>query len=307
MAHTYSYLPTNIPQVISDIVEQVSINLYSELGSTVQFKHGTWKSIKERILEENGSRTRKNVRFPLVCLIQVFEEDFKADSEYSEATLTLLICNESEPQWYSEERYTNNYLPTLYPIYAEFMELLNASPYVVGYNQRYFQHTKADDLHLPETDVNKLPECLDGLWVRDLKIAIDNRCAAPEYVINTELVFTSAVNQPGIPTGTDTYDFTVEFSDTNGLKDGTTFVISLVPQAGTLAVATADTNLTLSQVGTNTTVTIADRNAVTGPLVFTAVGTTPPSTVGATGGVTSVTGLRNNWINRTNTTDTITI
>lgn len=307
MAHTYPYLPANIPQVISDIVEQVSINLYSELGSTVQFKHGTWKSIKERILEENGSRTRKNVRFPLVCLIQVFEEDFKADSEYSEATLTLLICNESEPQWYSEERYTNNYLPTLYPIYAEFMELLNASPYVVGYNQRYFQHTKADDLHLPETDVNKLPECLDGLWVRDLKIAIDNRCSAPEYVIDTDFVFTSALSAPGIPTGIDQYDFTIEFSDTNGLKEGTTFVISLVPQAGTLTVATADTNLTLAQVGTNTTVTIADRNAVTGPLVFTAQAVTPPFTSEATGGVTSVTGLRNNWTNQTNSSDIITI
>jgi len=307
MAHTYPYLPANIPQVISDIVEQVSINLYSELGASVQFKHGTWKSIKERILEESGSRTKKNVRFPLVCLVQVFEEDFSEDNEYSEVTLTLLICNESEPQWYSEERYTNNYLPTLYPIYAEFMELLNSNPYIQGYAERYHTHTKADDLHLPETDVNKLPECLDGLWVRNLKLRIDAKCTAPEYVINTTFEFGTPMAQPGVPTGTDTYPFTVAFDDTDGLKDGTSFVLNIVPQAGALTVYTVDTNLTLSQTGNNTTVTIADRNLVTAPLAFTAVGITPPSTVGATGKVTSIAGLRTNWTNRTNTQDTITI
>jgi hypothetical protein len=50
------------------------------------------------------------------------------------------------------------------------MEQLNQTSEIVGYKTRYFEHTKVDDLHLPENNANKLPECLDGLWIQDLKL-----------------------------------------------------------------------------------------------------------------------------------------
>jgi len=161
-------LPLNIPSIIGQVVT----NTATAMGIPIQYKHGTWQHIRERITTENGGYS-PNQRFPLVCLVQVFEEKFKADSEYSEASLTLLICNNSQPTWYSEDRYTNNYLPTLYPIYAELMEQLNQTPEIVGYKTRYFEHTKVDDLHLPENNANKLPECLDGLWIQDLKLTFN--------------------------------------------------------------------------------------------------------------------------------------
>lgn len=161
-------LPLNIPSIVGQVVA----NTATAMGIPIQYKHGTWQHIRERIITENGGFS-SNQRFPLVCLVQVFEEKFKADSEYSEASLTLLICNNSQPTWYSEDRYTNNYLPTLYPIYAELMDQLNQTPEIVGYKTRYFEHTKVDDLHLPENNANKLPECLDGLWIQDLKLTFD--------------------------------------------------------------------------------------------------------------------------------------
>jgi len=161
-------LPLNIPSIIGQVVA----NTATTLGYNIAYLHGTWNHIRERIVTAQGGYT-PNAVFPLVCLVQVFEEKFKADSEYSEATLTLLICNNSQPDWYAEDRYTNNYLPTLYPIYEALMNELNQTPEIVGYKTRYFEHTKVDDLHLPETAVNKLPECLDGLWINDLKLTFD--------------------------------------------------------------------------------------------------------------------------------------
>ena len=118
MAHTYTYLPQDVPSIIGDIVEQLSVNLEAELGHKVAYKHGTWKSIQGRMVDESTGTIIKDATFPLICLIQVFEEKFDTDSTYSELTLTLLFCNISEPAWYSEDRYANNYLPTLYPMYA---------------------------------------------------------------------------------------------------------------------------------------------------------------------------------------------
>ena len=161
-------LPLNIPSIIGQVVS----NTATALGYNIAYLHGTWNHIRERIVTAQGGYS-PNAVFPLVCLVQVFEEKFKADSEYSEATLTLLICNNSQPDWYSEDRYTNNYLPTLYPLYEELMNQLNQTPQIVGYKTRYFEHTKVDDLHLPETAVNKLPECLDGLWINDLKLTFN--------------------------------------------------------------------------------------------------------------------------------------
>lgn len=168
-------LPLNIPSIIGQVVS----NTATALGYNIAYLHGTWNHIRERIVTAQGGYS-PNAVFPLVCLVQVFEEKFKADSEYSEATLTLLICNNSQPDWYSEDRYTNNYLPTLYPLYEELMNQLNQTPEIVGYKTRYFEHTKVDDLHLPETAVNKLPECLDGLWINDLKLTFNiPPCSSP--------------------------------------------------------------------------------------------------------------------------------
>lgn len=161
-------LPLNIPSIIGQVVS----NTATALGYNIAYLHGTWNHIRERIVTAQGGYS-PNAVFPLVCLVQVFEEKFKSDSEYSEATLTLLICNNSQPDWYSEDRYTNNYIPTLYPLYEELMNQLNQTPQIVGYKTRYFEHTKVDDLHLPETAVNKLPECLDGLWINDLKLTFN--------------------------------------------------------------------------------------------------------------------------------------
>ena len=92
-------LPLNIPSIIGQIVA----NTATEMGIPIQYKHGTWAHIRQRITAENGG-IAPNERFPLVCLVQVFEEKFTSNSEYSEASLTLLICNNSQQDWYSEDR-----------------------------------------------------------------------------------------------------------------------------------------------------------------------------------------------------------
>lgn len=310
MAHTYDILPKNVPQIISDIIGQVSNNLYDELGADIQFLHGTWASIRSRIVEDASGTIKKNTRFPLVCLVQVFEEKFKSDSEYSEVSLTLLVCNNSDQTWYSEDRYTNNYIPILYPIYAEIMAVLNESPYFVGYKEKYYTHTKADDLHLPENNDNKLPECLDGLWIKDLKLMLDNKCLPVEYVVDTAIEFsTFDITNPLLLK----LPFTITLTDLDGIVDGTTFVLHFVNDISIPCVIKT-TNVSqdylnvISDNGLISQVKVTNRDLV--PLVIPMMCEVTLPLVGTvieeTGKVQSISALKNDWINVVNELDTIT-
>jgi hypothetical protein len=302
MAHTYTILPKNIPQIIADIVAVVSDNLATEIGSDIQFLHGTWASIRSRIVEEASGTVIKNTRFPLVCLVQVFEEKYKANSEYGDVSLTLLICNNSEQTWYAEQRYTSNYIPILYPIYAEFMAVLNTSPYFVGYKEKYYQHTKADDLHLPENNDNKLPECLDGLWIKDLQLRLDDKCLPVYNEINTVLEF-------GTPSqvGDDlNLPFKVAFSDIGGLKNGSIISFSMIAD-NNLAVSvnlTTNSSLYCQKVGNN--IKITDISLFTDSLDLVGVIDNPLNyAIETTGKVVSISGMKNEWLNKYNTKDIV--
>jgi hypothetical protein len=306
MAHTYTYLPQDVPSIIGDIVEQLSVNLEAELAHKVAYKHGTWKSIQGRIVDESTGTIIKDATFPLICLIQVFEEKFDADSTYSELTLTLLFCNISEPAWYSEDRYANNYLPVLYPMYAEFMQLINESPYFVGYNELYPEHTKIDDLHLPETDANKLPACLDGLWIRNMKLRLDNKCLPVESWVNTIMDLESSsyvTNQYVIPT-------TLTIDELDAFKVGSTITIYMTNDIQTGMSLSLNSGQGLSytpSVGIYQVLTVTDVSLLPNVIQFdTLVPAQSGSEIIVTSKVFSMSNLRPTWINKSNQQDSIT-
>jgi hypothetical protein len=306
MAHTYTYLPQDVPSIIGDIVEQLSVNLEAELGHKVAYKHGTWKSIQGRIVDESTGTIIKDATFPLICLIQVFEEKFDADSAYSELTLTLLFCNISEPAWYSEDRYANNYLPTLYPMYAEFMQLVNESPYFVGYNELYPEHTKIDDLHLPETDANKLPACLDGLWIRNMKLRLDNKCLPVQSWVNTIMNLESSsyvTDKFVIPTK-------LTIDELDAFKVGSTITIYTQNDIQTGMSLSLNSGQGLSYtpfVGIYQVLTVTDVSLLPKVIQFdTLVPAQSGSEIIVTSKVFSMSNLRPTWINKSNQQDSIT-
>jgi hypothetical protein len=306
MAHTYTYLPQDVPSIIGDIVEQLSVNLEAELGHKVAYKHGTWKSIQGRIVDESTGTIIKDATFPLICLIQVFEEKFDTDSTYSELTLTLLFCNISEPAWYSEDRYANNYLPVLYPMYAEFMQLINESPYFVGYNELYPEHTKIDDLHLPETDANKLPACLDGLWIRNMKLRLDNKCLPVESWVNTIMNLDSSsyvTNQYVIPTK-------LTIDELDAFKVGSTITIYMVNDisVGMSLSLNSGQGLTYTpSTGIYQVLTVTDVSLLPNIVQFdTLVPAQSGSEIIVTSKVFSMSNLRPTWISKSNQQDSIT-
>lgn len=172
---TYRQLPIAIPNIFSEIVEKTK----TELDINLQFKHGTWLHLLSRLInEQNGRQTIKANMYPLICLIHDFEEKYDADSGLITTSLDFIILTPSKIDYTSEQRYIENYIPILYPIYAEFMQQIADYYGFIGHYSEYPEHTKIDALHIGQSAENgniayKLPDILDGIIVKGVSLTID--------------------------------------------------------------------------------------------------------------------------------------
>jgi len=183
--HTYTQFPIAIPKLIENIVTQVSLNL----GFNITYKHGSWIHLMNQINDDKKAPSKKNIVYPLIMLIHEFEERRK--DGVLNADLDIVIVTPSNPTDYYSVRYTKNYLPTLYPIYAEFMHIVANSAYFLGNSERGFNHTKIDALNMGVNETNgnvayKLPDYLDGLVIKKLELTInETNCTLQEnFIIN---------------------------------------------------------------------------------------------------------------------------
>lgn len=186
MAATYTIQPLSIPAIFEALVSEVSTNLASATIPQVSFRHGTWLDILKELTVDSNSPTEsvKNGKYPLVCLIHQFDER-PFDSISETTNLTLIIVTSSTIDATTDARYTDNFIPILYPIYAELKQVIADSMYFLGYNQN-FSHIKRDLTHAGQSgeDGNtayKLPDVLDGLLMTniDLKVNLDPICEPP--------------------------------------------------------------------------------------------------------------------------------
>jgi hypothetical protein len=198
-------------------VQDVSANLRTELGRDVQFLYGSYNHIRQRLASKDKSEGNKEVKYPLIALIYSFDERKVSGKDSLDVSLTFLICTESENSMYSEDRYTQNYLPILYPIYAEFMAVVESSNYFRKYHSRGVPHVKVDDLHMGEESGGGkiayiLPDVVDGIWIKDLELSVlPNMCTLQSWVVPSlpQLLFYSAVTSIDVTYSGD--EITIEF------------------------------------------------------------------------------------------------
>jgi hypothetical protein len=173
MAATYPSLPVHIPTLIREVVSEVSDNLASETSlsiANVQFYCETWDVLRQRLIEDGKAETTKNSRYPFIALIRGYDETYRGDSDYVDTSLTLVIVTRSTPNKKSEDRESENYTPILYPIYAELMEVLTNTRFIMNRNRH-------DNLNLgqetPNGNVaNRLPDFVDAIIVSNLDLTL---------------------------------------------------------------------------------------------------------------------------------------
>jgi len=102
----------------------------------VNYLHGHHLDII-KTLQEYTTSGNKGKEFPLVALLQDIEETVEVDGLQATASVTVVICTDTDPNYNSAQRYTNTFTPLLYPLYEEFIKQLRLSPYIASVSPEY--------------------------------------------------------------------------------------------------------------------------------------------------------------------------
>jgi len=190
MGKTYSHIPIAIADIFRLIIAEVSTNLAAEGTLSIPqiaYMHGTLSDINNQLASKTRNPSAKALTFPMVLFLYKADERF-TDKYNDEINVEILICTSTKPTYTNDDRYSINFLPILYPIYAELKSVIGNSRYFWGY-KRKFEHTKTDLPHAGQESANgpvalNFSTHIDAIMLSNMKLKVAVRpleVAPPNY------------------------------------------------------------------------------------------------------------------------------
>jgi hypothetical protein len=174
-------VPVYIKDELIAITSAVEGALHDQLllsSYHIHFMYGHPLEIVKRLQELSESISYKDAKFPLIALFADFriQRGERLDM-YGTAKLNLIIANDTKPEYYAEERYSNNFVPILYPIYTEFMTQLRNHKQFEFKSQDEIKHTLIERLFwgregLYGNTANEFNDFIDCIEIQNLEITI---------------------------------------------------------------------------------------------------------------------------------------
>jgi hypothetical protein len=174
MARTYQYEPIVLSDVMKSIISEVSTNLSTDIDlgiPQVTFKYGSWTDIQNELIADTSDPAKKNIKYPLVCLLG----DYTTNEE-GLSNIELLIVDLTTKNKKMDDRIIDVYKPVINPIYAELIEVMSVSPYFTFVGDK-IPHQAVNLPHMGSTTEQKgyiLPDVLDGKLLTNMSVKIAN-------------------------------------------------------------------------------------------------------------------------------------
>jgi hypothetical protein len=134
--------------VFGDIVSAVRAEYDEANNLEPYYMYGHPREIANRLSLKDKSQVQKFQKYPLIVLLQDFQESH-GDTNYNydyTLPITALIVTKTRPTYTSEERYENTFKPILYPIYELLIEKINISEDIITQSIETIEYTKTDRL-----------------------------------------------------------------------------------------------------------------------------------------------------------------
>lgn len=135
------------PVYIVDLFQAIVNSTSTALDLAVKYGYGPVGEIEETLVSMSKDPVVAAGKFPIVMLITDIDESkglkFGVESKVS---IHLLIATQTEKNLTAKERMEQNFKPTLYPIYAEFINQIARSKFFQESSPEVIQHTKTDRL-----------------------------------------------------------------------------------------------------------------------------------------------------------------
>ena len=132
--------------VFGAIVDRVQ-----ELYDTVDqekpyYLYGHYLDVLNILTEKDQSQTYKYKKYPLIILVQDFNENHGDNITYAYnlPEIRVIITDLTKSTYHADQRYTNVFKPILYPIYRYLLVAMDESLDIDAKDIDQIQHTKID-------------------------------------------------------------------------------------------------------------------------------------------------------------------
>lgn len=142
-------------------------------GGAPYYLYGHRQEIATRLMRKDRSRTSKASKYPLIGLRLDTAEKMVGDVAHF--TLNIAIINRTKPTYTSDQRYSEVFVPILYPLYELLFVKLREHGFMWPSNLERPEHTKIDRLFwgtagTEKNDKNIFNEPVDAIELLDLQI-----------------------------------------------------------------------------------------------------------------------------------------
>lgn len=171
-----------VPYIIKDIVDNLR-DKYTEEKILPYFDFGTTVEVVNRLKAKSEVLQYSDKRYPLIWFLidgSVKESvgDVRSNNRIAKG-LTIIICNQTEREFTSTQRYETNFIPVLRPIYDAFMYHMKTSTLVRssnGFEHEYYENLFWGNEGLYGATGNIFDDMLDAIIIKGLDLMIIEKC-----------------------------------------------------------------------------------------------------------------------------------
>lgn len=140
------------------------------------FMHGHPLEIVNTLADKANASSYKGKRFPLIALYQDIEENIRNEGYERIAPVTVIIANQTDPNYSAATRQDNNFDPILYKLEEGFKYCLKKSEYIGGLKPDY---NRIDRIYWGRNGIygnegNMFQDYIDAIELNNLELKIIN-------------------------------------------------------------------------------------------------------------------------------------
>jgi hypothetical protein len=172
-----------------DVFEDIVANVQESYDPTNEekpyFMYGHILDVLKRLTIKDTDSTERTKKYPLIVLLQDFEEvSVERESyEYELPEIKILIITDTNPSYTSDLRYTYSFKPILYPIWQYLLGSIVRSNYLNITSKADIEYSKYDRVFWGKeaifgVDGSAFNDYLDAIEIRikNLKVKKYNNC-----------------------------------------------------------------------------------------------------------------------------------
>lgn len=149
------------------------------LITTIDYQYGHVQELIETLGQMTKSQEETYKKYPLVWLVQDFQERrIFGSGYYAEVDLNIIIAHQTVNTYKISNRMSNVFKPVLYPIYYALLEAFAKNKWIVQGPAYGFDHTKTDRSYwgsnpLDGNKGNVLTDYVDAIELQNLNLKIN--------------------------------------------------------------------------------------------------------------------------------------